>query len=190
MRYSFYDIARSRCVGAISYGVVRSRSNEAVRRVISMNHRKCKNMEEIIRIKKLDEAARIPTYGSAGAAGADLYALLDKELTIGPGKTEMVHTGLQMEIPEGYAGLVYARSGLASKRHLAPANKVGVIDADYRGEIIVALHNHGEEPQTIAPGERIAQIVITPFLRGIFTEASELEETSRGEGGFGSTGRG
>ena len=121
-------------------------------------------MEQIIRIKKLEEGARVPTYGSELAAGADLYALLGGDLTIAPGKTEMVRTGISMEIPEGYAGLIFARSGLAAKRNLAPANKVGVIDADYRGEILVALHNHGDEPQTITPGERIAQMVITPFL--------------------------
>ena len=146
-------------------------------------------MEQIIRIKKLEEGARVPTYGSELAAGADLYALLGGDLTIAPGKTEMVRTGISMEIPEGYAGLIFARSGLAAKRHLAPANKVGVIDADYRGEILVALHNHGDEPQTITPGERIAQMVITPFLKGLFTEADDLAVTERGEKGFGSTGR-
>ncbi len=146
-------------------------------------------MEQIIRIKKLEEGARVPTYGSELAAGADLYALLGDDLTIAPGKTEMVRTGISMEIPEGYAGLIFARSGLAAKRHLAPANKVGVIDADYRGEILVALHNHGDEPQTITPGERIAQMVITPFLKGLFTEADDLAGTERGEKGFGSTGR-
>ena len=102
---------------------------------------------------------------------------------------DFVGTKLAMEIPEGYAGLVFARSGLASKRGLAPANKVGVVDSDYRGEIIVALHNHGDEPQRIEDGERIAQIVVTPFLNAAFVEADSLAETERGEGGFGSTGR-
>lgn len=142
-----------------------------------------------VAVKKLDERAQLPTYGSVAAAGADLYALIDGELTIGAGETAMVHTGLALEIPEGYAGLVYARSGLASKRGLAPANKVGVIDADYRGEIMVALHNHGNAPQTIVSGERIAQLVVAPFLKAEFFEAQALSDTDRGAGGFGSTGR-
>lgn len=142
-----------------------------------------------VAVKKLDERAQLPTYGSVAAAGADLYALIDGELTIGAGETAMVHTGLALEIPEGYAGLVYARSGLASKRGLAPANKVGVIDADYRGEIMVALHNHGNAPQTIVSGERIAQLVVAPFLKADFFEAQALSDTDRGAGGFGSTGR-
>ena len=118
-----------------------------------------------VNIKKLKENATIPTYGSDYAAGADLYACLDDALTIKPGETVFVGTGVAMEIPEGYAGLIYARSGLSCKRGLAPANKVGVVDADYRGEITVALHNHGQEPQTIEANERIAQIVIAPFLK-------------------------
>jgi len=145
-------------------------------------------MEAKINIKKLNEKATIPTYGSEYAAGADLYALLDEDLTIAPSKTVLVHTGIAMEIPKGYAGLIYARSGLASKRGLAPANKVGVVDADYRGELMVALHNHSDEPQTITNGERIAQLVITPFLKGLFNEVDELDKTVRGAGGFGSTG--
>ena len=100
----------------------------------------------------------------------------------------MVKTGISLEIPEGYAGLIYARSGLASKRGLAPANKVGVIDSDYRGEIIVALHNHSMNPQKIEPNERIAQLVITPYVQAIFNETAELSDTDRGAGGFGSTG--
>ena len=143
----------------------------------------------IVNVKKLNENAVMPTYGSLFAAGADLYALLDSETVIEPQQTLLVHTGLSMEIPEGYAGLIYARSGLASKRGLAPANKVGVVDADYRGEIMVALHNHSAQPQTIAPFERIAQLVITPFLKAEFTLVEELDTTERGEGGFGSTGR-
>lgn len=142
-----------------------------------------------IAVKKLDERAVLPTYGSEFAAGADLYAVLDEELTILPGETKLVKTGLAMEIPEGYAGLIYARSGLAAKRGLAPANKVGVVDADYRGEVMVALHNHSTMPQTIAPMERIAQLVVAPFLKAEFVQADELEVTVRGEGGFGSTGR-
>ena len=142
-----------------------------------------------VKIKKLDPRAVIPTYGSAFAAGADLYALLDETLSIAPGQTVMVHTGLALELPVGYAGLVYARSGLASKRDLAPANKVGVIDCDYRGEVMVALHNHGTKEQTLENGERIAQLVITPYLTAAFEECEELSDTVRGEGGFGSSGR-
>ena len=142
-----------------------------------------------VNVKKLDENAVLPTYGSTNAAGADLYACIDAPLTIAPHETVMVHTGLAMEIPEGYAGLVYARSGLAAKRHLSPANKVGVVDSDYRGEFMVALHNHSNEPQTIEPKERIAQLVITPYIVGDFAVVDELEETERGAGGFGSTGR-
>lgn len=141
-----------------------------------------------VRLKKLDDRATVPTYGSLSAAGADLYALCEGELTILPGQTVLVHTGISLELPEGYAGLIYARSGLASKRGLAPANKVGVVDADYRGEIMVALHNHSSEAQKIASGERIAQLVVTPFLRVDFEEADDLSDTQRGAGGFGSTG--
>lgn len=142
-----------------------------------------------IKVKKLDERAVLPAYGTEYAAGADLYAVSDGAITFLPGETKFVHTGLAMEIPVGYAGLVYARSGLATKRGLAPANKVGVIDADYRGEIMVALHNHSEKEQTIESGERIAQLVVTPFLKAEYTEAESLSDTARGEGGFGSTGK-
>lgn len=141
-----------------------------------------------VNIKKLRENAIIPTYGSQFAAGADLYACLDEDLTIQPQETKLVPTGIAAEIPVGFAGLIYARSGIASKRGLAPANKVGVVDADYRGEIMVALHNHSAEPQTIGKDERIAQLVIAPFLSVDFNEVDELEETVRGAGGFGSTG--
>lgn len=141
-----------------------------------------------VNIKKLKEEAIIPTYGSAYAAGADLYSC-DDETCINPHETKLIHTGIALEIPDGYVGLIYARSGLASKRHLAPANKVGVIDADYRGEVMVALHNHSNEPQTIAKKERIAQLVIAPFLKADFVETDELTSTERGAGGFGSTGR-
>lgn len=142
-----------------------------------------------VKIKKLNENAVIPTYGTQYSAGADLYACLDESVAIGPGQTYLVKTGLAMEIPEGYAGLIYARSGLASKKGLAPANKVGVVDADYRGEVMVALHNHGDEAAVVENGERIAQIVITPFLTADFVLSSELSDTARGEGGFGSTGK-
>lgn len=141
-----------------------------------------------VRIKKLSAGAILPSYGSEYAAGMDLYALTDGEVSIAPGQTVLIHTGVATEIPDGYAGLVYARSGLASKKGLAPANKVGVIDADYRGEIMVALHNHGALPQTIGNGERIAQMVISPCVRAELEESDELSDTVRGAGGFGSTG--
>lgn len=142
-----------------------------------------------IKIKKLNEKAIIPTYGTEFSAGADLYALPGETVTIEPHKTVMIHTGLAMEIPEGYAGLIFARSGLASKRGLAPANKVGVVDPDYRGEFMVALHNHTDEPREVEGGERVAQLVIVPFIQGSFEIAEELSDTVRGEGGFGSTGK-
>ena len=142
-----------------------------------------------MKFMKLRPGAITPTYGSADAAGADLYACLEKPMTILPGQTGKIPTGIAMEIPAGLVGLVYARSGLACKRGVAPANKVGVIDSDYRGEIMVALHNHGKEPQVVEPGERIAQIVFTPFLSAEFTVVDELSDTVRGVGGFGSTGR-
>ena len=142
-----------------------------------------------IRVKKLKENAILPTYGSAGAAGADLYACLDEAVTILPGETAWISTGIALEVPAGCAGLVYARSSLGVKRGLAPANKVGVIDSDYRGEIRVVLLNHGKEPQTILSGERVAQFIITPVLTPAYDEVPELSDTSRGTGGFGSTGK-
>lgn len=141
-----------------------------------------------VKIKRLTETAKLPVYGSEFSAGADLYAD-EAGFGIAPGETRLVHTGLSIEIPEGYGGFIYARSGLATKKGLAPANKVGVIDADYRGEIMVSLHNHSGETQTVESGERIAQLVIAPFLKAEFTETDELSETVRGEGGFGSTGQ-
>ena len=144
-------------------------------------------MKYDVKIKKLNENATVPTYGSPYSAGADLYSAMD-ELTIEPHTTTLVKTGIAPELPVGFAGLIYARSGLATKRGLAPANKVGVIDCDYRGEVMVALHNHGDVPQTVAKGERIAQLVITPYVVAQFIESEELSETVRGEGGFGSTG--
>ena len=141
-----------------------------------------------VNIKKLDEKAILPTYGTEFSAGADLYALTDGDVSIEPAQTVLIHTGISLEVPEGYAGLIYARSGLASKKGLAPANKVGVVDADYRGEVMVALHNHSNETRTISNGERIAQLVIAPFLKAEFNLVDELSDTVRGQGGFGSTG--
>lgn len=141
-----------------------------------------------VSVKLLDPRAKLPAYGSPDAAGADLYVLTGGPVTIAPGETALLHTGLALAIPKGYVGLVYARSGLASKRGLAPANKVGVIDADYRGELMVALHNHGSVPQVVEDGDRIAQLVVTPYLTAQFIQAEELDGTSRGAGGFGSTG--
>ena len=143
---------------------------------------------EKVNIKKLDPRAVVPTYGSEFSAGADLYAVLDEPAVLQPGETKLIHTGLAMEIPVGFAGLIYARSGLASKKGLAPANKVGVVDADYRGEVMVALHNHSTVAATVENGERIAQLVIAPFLQADFNTVDELNETVRGAGGFGSTG--
>ena len=145
-------------------------------------------MTQTVRFQKLDERAVCPRYGSADAAGADLYAVLDAPLTLAPDETVLVHTGLAVEIPAGFVGLVCARSGLATKKGLAPANKVGVIDADYRGEIMVALHNHGVIPQIVEHGERVAQLLLMPYLTATFVETDTLSDTVRGEGGFGSTG--
>lgn len=140
-----------------------------------------------INIKLLNENAIIPTYGSEFSAGADLYSIEDAEIK--PNETKMIHTGISLEIPNGLVGLIYARSGLGIKKGLAPANKVGVIDSDYRGEIIVALHNHGTETQTINAKDRIAQMVFAPYIKGRFNKVDELNETVRGTGGFGSTGK-
>lgn len=141
-----------------------------------------------VAIKKLNEKAVVPSYGSEFAAGADLYACTDGGVEIKPHTTVVIPTGIAMELPLGYAGLIYARSGLATKKGLAPANKVGVVDCDYRGEVKVALHNHSNDIQTVAAGERIAQMVITPYLAAEFILKDELSETVRGAGGFGSTG--
>ena len=145
-------------------------------------------MKTKIEIKKLDSRAIIPAYGTEFSAGADIYAICDEKTVINPGETCLMHTGLAFAIPEGLVGLVFARSGMATKRGLAPANKVGVIDSDYRGELMVALHNHGNNPQTVENGERIAQICFTPYYTAEFCLVDELETTIRGEGGFGSTG--
>ena len=141
-----------------------------------------------IPVKKLKNNAILPTYGSKEAAGADLYACLEASVQIEPGKTVFVPTGIAMEIPKGYAGLAYARSGLACKQDLAPANKVGVIDSDYRGEVKVGLVNLGQESYTLQPGERVAQMMIAPVALAAFVPAEELDDTARGAGGFGSTG--
>ena len=143
-----------------------------------------------LKVKKLDENAKLPSYGSEYAAAADLFCLTDDdEILIAPEMTVFIHTDIAMEIPEGYVGLIYARSGLGTKQGLAPANKVGVIDSDYRGEIIVALHNHSGEDRRIYNGDRIAQIIITPYVHADFEEVAELSDTTRGAGGFGSTGQ-
>ena len=141
-----------------------------------------------VKILKLHPNADCPSYATEASAGADLRLLSEEPVTILPGATVLLHTGIAMEIPAGYAGFVFARSGLASKKGLAPANKVGVVDPDYRGEILVAMHNHGGIPQTLLPGERIAQIVFLPYAAARFSEAERLEESERGTGGFGSTG--
>ena len=142
-----------------------------------------------IRVKKLNENAILPTYGSAEAAGADLYACMEESVTVQPGEVAWISTGIALEVPKGCAGLIYARSSLGAKRGLAPANKVGVIDSDYRGEITVALLNHGKQTQRIEPGERIAQFLITPVVTPAYEEVSLLSDTDRGAGGFGSTGK-
>ena len=143
---------------------------------------------EKINIKKLSSNAKIPSYATDFAAGCDLYSSSSEKISFNPGETKLINTGIAMEIPLGYAGLIYARSGLATMRGLAPANKVGVIDSDYRGEILVALLNHTNEVKEIDPYERIAQLVITPYVKGLFNEVDDLNETKRGENGFGSTG--
>lgn len=142
-----------------------------------------------IRVKRLHPNAKLPTYGSSEAAGADLYACLDEPVTIQPGEVFWVPTGIALEVPKGCAGLVYARSSMGAKRGLAPANKVGVVDSDYRGEIKVVLLNHSQQPQTLEPGERVAQFVITPVLTPAYEEVTDLTDTDRGAGGFGSTGK-
>lgn len=147
-------------------------------------------MKADVRIKKLREGAHEPSYGSEFAAGCDLYACIEAgEVTIEAGKTVMIPTGWAMELPVGFAGLIYARSGLATKSGLAPANKVGVVDCDYRGEVCVSLHNHSSEVRVVKHGDRVAQMVITPYLTAQFYVSDELDDTVRGAGGFGSTGK-
>ena len=142
-----------------------------------------------IHVKILRSGAKLPTYGTAGAAGADLYACIDATVTVWPRETVFIPTGIALEVPQGCAGLVYARSGLACKRGLAPANKVGVIDSDYRGEWLIYLYNQASEPRVINPGDRVAQLVLLPVLTPTVVEADSLDETDRGAGGFGSTGQ-
>ena len=144
---------------------------------------------EKVAVKKLRPGAKMPTFGSREAAGADLYACLEEPVTIEPGETVFLPTGLSMALPKGYVGLVYARSGLACKQGLAPANKVGVIDSDYRGEFMIALHNHSTEARVVEHGDRIAQLVVTPVIQPDYYEADTLDDTPRGTGGFGSTGK-
>ncbi len=143
---------------------------------------------EKVRFKKLSENAVVPSYGTAYSAGADLYSAMEEDVIIAPETTKFIKTGIAIEIPEGLVGLIYARSGMACKKGLAPANKVGVIDSDYRGEIMVALYNHSDSAVTVAKGDRIAQLVLTPYIKADFEEADELDDTVRGDGGFGSTG--
>lgn len=152
------------------------------------NYHTQKNRDIHVQIKKIDPNATIPTRGTCESAGADLYANINSPISISPQQTKMIGTGISMKIPDGFVGLIYPRSGISVKRDLAPANKVGVIDSDYRGEIMVALHNHGTTSKTINPNERIAQIVFTEYYVPIFNEVEELDDTERGEGGFGSTG--
>ena len=144
---------------------------------------------DAVRVKILRNGAKLPAYGTSEAAGADLYACLEEAVTIAPGQTAFIPTGIALEVPKHCAGLIYARSGLACKRGLAPANKVGVIDSDYRGEVCVVLYNHGTDAQTVENGDRIAQLVITPVLQPVYEAAEELDDTARSGGGFGSTGK-
>ena len=141
-----------------------------------------------IKIKKLSDGAKVPTYGTICSAGADLYAVLDSAVTIAPHETKVIATGVAFEIPVGLVGVVCARSGLSCKQDLAPANKVGIIDADYRGEVMVALHNHGTQIRTVQGGDRIAQILFMPYVQAKFEVVDELSNTVRGVGGFGHTG--
>lgn len=149
-----------------------------------------KIMQKIqVKIKKLNKNAKMPTYGTEFAAGADLYALLEEPIEIKPNETKFISTGISFEIPSGTVALIFARSGLSCKQGLAPANKVGVVDSDYRGEVMVALHNHSTEVRVVENGDRVAQVMFAPYLKGEFEEVDDLEKSSRGEKGFGSTGK-
>lgn len=149
-----------------------------------------KIMQKIqVKIKKLNKNAKMPTYGTEFAAGADLYALLEEPVEIKPNETKFISTGISFEIPSGTVALIFARSGLSCKQGLAPANKVGVVDSDYRGEVMVALHNHSTEVRVVENGDRVAQVMFAPYLKGEFEEVDDLEKSSRGEKGFGSTGK-
>ena len=143
-----------------------------------------------VSIKKLKKNAVVPEYATAGAAGADLYACIEEDVNIESGESAFIPCGFALAIPDGYVGLIYARSGLSCKKGLAPANKVGVVDSDYRGEITVSLYNQSKEPRTISAGDRIAQLVIAPVIQAEFDLVEDLGDTARGEGGFGSTGKG
>lgn len=142
-----------------------------------------------VNFKSTTKNAIVPKYGTEFSAGADLYAVTETTISIAPGETTFIHTGLSMEIPTGVVGIITARSGLACKKGLAPANKIGVIDSDYRGEIMVALHNHSKETRTVQEGDRIAQIMFLPYFTATFSQVEELDQTIRGSGGFGSTGK-
>ncbi len=142
-----------------------------------------------VKIKKINKNAKMPTYGTEFAAGADLYALLEEPVEIKPNETKFISTGISFEIPSGTVALIFARSGLSCKQGLAPANKVGVVDSDYRGEVMVALHNHSTEVRVVENGDRVAQVMFAPYLKGEFEEVDDLEKSSRGEKGFGSTGK-
>ena len=145
-------------------------------------------MNTSIKIKKLSDNAIIPKYGTEFSAGADLYALCDEPISIAPGESKLIHTGIAMAIPSGLVGLIFARSGLATREGLAPANKVGVIDSDYRGEIMVCLYNQSGETRVVESGDRIAQISFMPYFSASFDMCDDLDSTDRGVGGFGSTG--
>lgn len=142
-----------------------------------------------VKIKKLNKNAKMPTYGTEFAAGADLYTLLEEPVEIKPNETKFISTGISFEIPSGTVALIFARSGLSCKQGLAPANKVGVVDSDYRGEVMVALHNHSTEVRVVENGDRVAQVMFAPYLKGEFEEVDNLEKSFRGEKGFGSTGK-
>lgn len=143
---------------------------------------------EVLEIKKLNDLAKLPTYGTEYSAGCDLYAAINEDIILTPGETKLIPTGLSMKIPNGLMGLIFARSGISIKRGLAPANKVGVVDSDYRGEVMVALYNQSNQNQTIEKNERIAQLILVPYIKAEFKEVESLDETERGNGGFGSTG--
>lgn len=148
-------------------------------------------MNTYIKIKKVNPNAIVPKYGSEDAVCADLYACIDNNeiVAIGPGETKLIKTGVAIESPKGLGAFIFARSGLATKQDLAPANKVGVVDPDYRGEVMVALHNHGSQTRIVNHGDRIAQLGFLPYVVGKFMEVDELDDTTRGAGGFGSTGK-
>ena len=146
-------------------------------------------MELLIQTKLVREGARLPSFQTSGAAGADIYACIPEPIQIGAAETVCIPSGVAVEIPEGYAGFIFGRSGVAVREGLAPANKVGLIDSDYRGELMICLHNHSRMQYTVKPGERVAQLVIVPVAAARYVQCASLSETERGENGFGSTGR-